>query len=72
VGRRLEIFYFLLSAVAAPRFGLAAAFGTMPADATSLFMPALGFFGLAVAPLLTFRHRRSPMARTLAQWATIG
>jgi hypothetical protein len=46
------------------RFGECARHGGgRPSD---LLLVDLGLFGLAVAPLLTFRHRSSPMARALS------
>jgi hypothetical protein len=37
------IFYFLVSAIAAPGFGFAGALGTVPVDARAFFLSALGF-----------------------------
>jgi hypothetical protein len=37
------IFYFLVSALAAPGFGFVGAVGTVPADAGTFFLSALGF-----------------------------
>jgi hypothetical protein len=39
----VTVFYFLLSVVAAPGFGLASALDTVPVDARSFFLLALGF-----------------------------
>ena len=38
-----SIFYFLVFALAAPGFGFAGALGTVPADAGTFFLSALGF-----------------------------
>jgi hypothetical protein len=38
-----SIFYFLVSALAAPGFGFAGALGTVPVDARVFFLSALGF-----------------------------
>jgi hypothetical protein len=40
-----SIFYFLVSASAAPGFGFAGALGTVPVDARVFFLSALGFLG---------------------------
>jgi hypothetical protein len=40
---RNPIFYFLVSALAAPGFGFAGALGTVPVDARVFFLSALGF-----------------------------
>ena len=42
-GRPRSIFYFSVSAFAAPGFGLADAFGTLEVDARIFFLSALGF-----------------------------
>jgi hypothetical protein len=41
--RSRSIFYFSVSALAAPRFGFAGALGAVPADAGTFFLSALGF-----------------------------
>ena len=38
-----SIFYFVVSALAAPGFGFAGALGTVPVDARGFFLSALGF-----------------------------
>ena len=67
-----SIFYFLVSAFAPPGCGLATALGVVPGRREGLLLVGLGLLGLAVAPLLTFRHRRSPISLTNAQPRTVG
>ena len=70
LGPPRSIFYFLVSAVAAPGFGFVGALGTVPADARTFFLSALGFLASRLLLFGPFAIAGLPL-RPIAQPQTV-